>query len=356
MSKSIEEIDKNFVAEDAEAGLRWYDVRGLKLEGRGWDEVETPYDRLPAKAKTVVRPDVWTLSLHSAGMLVRFVSNTTKVAARWKLRRKVLEMPHMPATGVSGVDLYARDAGRWLFKANGRPSTAPLISLTLGGALTACPQGREFTLYLPLYNGVESVEIGLPSEATMQPAPPRPGSGKPILFYGTSITQGGCASRPGMAYTSIIGRMLDRPTINLGFSGNGQMEPELAHLLAELDPSVYVLDCMGNISPAWVNERIEPFVRILRAARPATPIVLVENVVYYLNLSGAGAPQPSEKNLNHRAVFARLVAAGVKGLHTVPGEGLIGYDGEGTVDGCHPTDLGFQRMAEAIAPVLRPLV
>ena len=140
---------------------------------------------------------------------------------------------------------------------------------------------REFLLYLPLYNGVSAVEIGVPGNRELQAGAPRPASrSKPIVFYGTSITQGGCASRPGMVHTAILGRRLDRPVINLGFSGNGLMEPEMATLLAKLDPAVFVLDCLPNMTPNLVKERVEPFVRTLRRSHPTTPIVLAEDRTY----------------------------------------------------------------------------
>jgi hypothetical protein len=129
--------------------------------------------------------------------------------------------------------------------------------------------------------GVESVQIGLPLGAFLAKAPPRLALfSKPVCIYGTSITQGGCASRPGMAYTAILDRRLDRPVINLGFSGNGPVELEVGRFLAELDPALCVLDCLPNMEAPQVNERAVPFVKLLRQSRPDTPIVLVENIAY----------------------------------------------------------------------------
>ena len=177
---------------------------------------------------------------------------------------------------------------------------------------------------------------------------------KPIVFYGTSIVQGGCAARPGMAYPAILGRRFDRPTLNLGFSGNALSEPEMAGFFAELDPAVYVLDPLPNMTPAMVAERLERFVLILRAAHPATPIVLVEHVEY---AEGDFVESRRERyagdNAQLREIYRRLVKAGQRKLFYVPATKLIGTDGEATVDGTHPTDLGFVRMADAIEPVLR---
>lgn len=175
-----------------------------------------------------------------------------------------------------------------------------------------------------------------------------------MVFYGTSIVHGGCASRPGMAYPAILGRRLDRSVVNLGFSGNGPLDPELGVLLAELDASVYVLDCAPNMNPALITERTEPFVKALRKARPDTPIVVVENIQYQ-----AGAFLPAsrqsyiDKNNALRAAYEKLKADGMTGLYYVACDALLGNDGEATVDGTHPNDLGFMRMADALEPALR---
>ncbi len=176
-------------------------------------------------------------------------------------------------------------------------------------------------------------------------------------FYGTSITQGGCASRPGMVHTAILGRRLNRPVINLGFSGNGKMEPEMAALFAQLDPAVYVLDCLPNMRASEVLERVEPFVATLRNAHPTTPILLVEDRDYS---NAFLVPTRRERNTkNHRAlrkVYESLQSAGVQHLHYLPGDRLLGDDGESTVDGSHPTDLGFMRQAEAFQKALTPML
>jgi hypothetical protein len=333
----------------------WYDGRKLEVEGKGWSDTEGFFDRMPGKAKGVVTDGVWGLSKHSAGMCVRFASNAVSIAGRWTLTGKNLAMEHMPATGVSGVDLYVNDGGVWRWIGMGRPK-AQANEQVLADSI---PEGtHEYLLYLPLYNGVESVEIGVPPGAMIGKAAPRPANrSKPICYYGTSIAQGGCASRPGMAHTSILGRMLNRPVINLGFSGNGRMEPAMGTLLAELDVAAYVLDCLPNMSPELVSQRVEPFVETLRKAHPDTPIVLVENIAYQ---AGAFLPGPREayqsKNRVLREVYDRLTGKGVKNLHYVPGQTLLGKDGEGTVDGTHPNDLGFQRFAEALEPVLRKIL
>lgn len=336
--------------------LVWHALgKEARLEGKGWKETKHPYDRLPARAEGVVRGAVWQLSQHSAGFHYRFVTDATSLSVRWTLRSNRLAMPHMPATGVSGLDLYVRDGGTWQWLGAGRPKSDVKNEASLVKGLQ--PGKREYLLYLPLYNGVELVEIGLPSGALFEPAPDRDIKKKPIVFYGTSITQGGCASRPGMAYPAILGRRLDWPTINLGFSGNGKTEPEVAGLLAELDPVAYVIDSLPNLSVAEVSERMEPFVAALRASHPQAPIVLVENLMYPDGiLVDSRRDKVVEANAVLRALYDRLKAAGDERLYYIPSSVSLGADGDDTVDGTHPTDAGFIRMADGMEPFLREVL
>ena len=326
--------------------LQWRDIRDFGIEGQGWTDTKHPFDRFPAKAETLVRPAVWSLSQNSAGLLARFTSNAKSIRARWTLTKANLALPHMPATGVSGLDLYIRDPqGRYHWVGAGRPEKQT-NDTALASGFDGAP--HEFVVYLPLYNGVESVEIGVPAEASIGKAPARPAL-RPVVVYGTSITQGGCASRPAMAYPAILGRRFDWPMINLGFSGNGRNEPEVAKLLAELDPAAYVIDSLPNIGPDDAPKLVEPFIRALRAARPSTPIVLVENVTYSGSDYIAAKKQRSEgANKVLRQAYEKLIREGDKYLTYIPGGDLLGDDGEGAVDGTHPTDLGFTRMADVI--------
>lgn len=334
--------------------LRWHDAASLPVEGRGWTETKHRYDRLPAKAEALVRRPVWDLAQHSAGLSVRFVTNATAVSARWTLRGSRLEMPHMPATGVSGVDLYVRRDGRWHYLGTGRPTRVTNNEGVLVRDLE--PAEREYRLYFPLYNGVERIEIGVSESAAFAPAPASPASQRPLVVYGTSITQGGCASRPGMAYTAILGRTLEIPVINLGFSGNGKTEPEMAQLLAELDPAAYVLDSLPNLDTAQVGERLPKFIDILRERHAETPIVLVESIPYPdRSFVGKRNERFTQSNSALRQIYDERRQRGDKWLHYVAAGNLLGSDGEATVDGVHPTDLGFHRMTEVLAPELRQM-
>ena len=352
---AIEKLDPNMAVPDPGGEWLWYDAQQLAIEGKGWTDTEAFYHRFPAKANGVVRDAVWSLSTHSAGICVRFVTNADTIAAKWEVSKENLAMPHMPATGVSGLDLYVNDDGVWRWIGNGR-STEQAMQAVLASGI---PEGNhEYRIYLPLYNGTKSLEIGVPPDTVLsKPLTCPVNRAKPIVCYGTSITQGGCASRPGMAYPAILGRRLGHPVINLGFSGNGKMDPEVGVLLAELDAAAYVIDCVPNMNPEMVTKRAEPFVTALRAARPDTPIILVENIHYQAGAFLPGARKSYEnKNQALRESYKQLMAKKVSGLQYVPGGLLLGNDGEATVDGTHPTDLGFMRIADALEPVLRAVL
>ncbi len=335
--------------------LDWTDIRTLEVEGRGWNDTKEFYDRLPAKAEKLVSAPVWGLSHDSAGILVRFQTDATEISARWAVASTNLAMPEMSANGASGLDLYVKDNKHWRWLGVGKASRLTNTCELIGKMI---PGEREYLLYLPLFNHTKFVELGVPTNYIIRKASAwGDGVRKPIVFYGTSILQGLGAERPGIVHSAILGRRFNWPTINLGFSGCGRMEPVMADLLAELDPSVYVLDCLPNMNSAQVTERVEPFVQKLLAAHPQTPIVLVEDRVYanaYLSSWRPGFHADNHAAL--RTAFEHLHKGGIKNLYYLPADRLFGDDGEWTVDGSHPNALGFMRQADAFANVLEPLL
>lgn len=341
------------------AAMQWHDPLQWGIEGRAWIDQERVrrFDRLPASAEVETSElrdfyghhSVWDLSRCSAGMMVRFHTDATMIHARYRLRTAELALPHMPATGVSGVDLYARDSeGGWRYVMGNKPTKQDFAGEIISG-LT--PGTREFALYLPLYNGVEFMEIGVPQGSRFAGLTPRP---KPVVFYGTSITQGGVASRPGSCHPAILGRRLDRPVLNLGFSGTGRMDPVIGGFLTQVEAAVYVIECCGNMQPAQIRARCVPLVQQLRAARPDTPIVLVEDRGFpNAWIVPANADYNRENRAALREAHATLQKAGTPALHYIEGHALYGTDGEGSTDNAHANDLGFMRMAAVMEPVLR---
>ena len=347
---------RDAVPRPAEPDLDWHDAKKFTVEGLGFTDVKSPYDRFPGRAEGVIPAPVWNLSRDSAGAAIRFVAGTTAIHARWKLTGKNLAGNNITAIASSGLDLYAKsDEGRWRWLGVGKPTKVPDNTDVLVTGIPATP--REFMVYLPLRNGLASLEIGVPKGAGITPGPARPTGRKAILFYGTSITHGIGASRAGMTHVAMLGRTFNREVFNLGFSGNGRMEPEVIKFVAELDPAVFVLDCLPNMGAAMTAERTVPGVKQLRAAHPDTPILLVEDRVYANSFLIEGRLAGHEANhAALREAYATLQVENVKNLYYLKGDDLLGQDGEGTVDGSHPTDLGFMRQAAEFEKVLRPIL
>lgn len=335
----------------ADGSLDWHDVTKWGVEGREFGDMERLrwFDRLPKSAEGKVTPAVWSLSRDSAGMMARFKTDSPSLHVRYKLMKSKLEMPHMPATGVSGVDLYARDKdGKWKWVQVAKPAAQEVKAQIISDL---APGEREYAAYLPLYNGVESLEIGVPKGAKFEGLAPRK---KPVVFYGTSITHGACASRPGMVHTAILGRRFDTPVVNLGFSGNGRMDAAVGDFLTKIDAAVYVIDCLPNMQPADVLAKCAPLVRQIRAAKPDVGIVLVEDRRFTNSwITPKKAKFHDDNHAALRESYEKLVKEGVKNLYYIEGDKLLGDDTDGATDASHPNDLGFMRQADVMEPVIR---
>lgn len=334
---------------------RWYELG--EPEGRGWPAGETKRvtDRLPAKAEGLVPDVVWDLSRHASSLYYRFRTDADRISARWTLPEGGTAMLHLSAAAHSGLDLYAEDDhGNLRWAGWSAPDTGGPAEKELLVDIRPMDQPREYRLYLPLFNQVDDVAVGLAADASFEIC--ERDTSPPIVYYGTSIVHGACASRCGMAMPAQLGRRLQRPVIGLGFSGNGRMEVELAALLAEIDAAVYLVDCLPNMTPEQVAERTVPFVQRLRADRPHTPILLVEDRTLtnaWLRTGVLAAHR--DRRTAYREAY-RTLAADDANLHHLPYDGLLGTDDEGTVDSSHPTDLGFTRMVDILTPEIQRLL
>lgn len=326
--------------------LVYTDARQLMIINKAFDNAGHDYARLPVDMKDETRKAVWDLGLNSAGIAVRFSSDSKCIGARWTLLNN-FNMNHMPGTGIRGIDLYALIDGKWLHvgtcQPNGKESQNVFVRNMDG-------QMREYLAYMPLYDGAVKVEFGIDSTATI--GMPRDKkltkghNGKPIVFYGTSITQGGCASRPGMVYTSIIGRWADRETINLGFSGNARMDQSMEKIISRIDAYQYVIDCLPNCTEKILRDSAYTFMSRLASEHPDTPIYMVENLNFPSHVVDVKSAKDNEgKNGYWKELYKQLRKEGHKNLRYIKADGLIGDDNESTVDTAHQTDLGFLRMA-----------
>ena len=334
--------------------LKYIDASEFQVLGKGFSDTQGLYDRLPAKLEKETRPPVWNLSKNCSGIAIRFWTNSTLIAAKWEVTGDVF-MNHFTMTGIKGLDLYCLKDGKWQFVNSARPAgkaTNTIIINHMAGI------DSEYMLYLPLYDGLSSLQIGiLPDALIEQPQIDSPKKGKPVVFYGTSITQGGCASRAGMSYPNQLSRMLDREIINLGFSGNGKLDYEIADAMADIDASCFVIDCLPNVSVDLMNEKYDHFIELIRAKKPDTPILLVETILFpHMYFDQKIYKLLQQKNETLTRIFQEQKAKGDKNIYYQKADDLIGKDQEATVDGVHLTDLGFKRMSEQFYPVIRKLI
>lgn len=356
--KTIHFILLLFAISTANAQWKWANPQNASypiVQGQGFTgEIGKTYVRLPDRAKDKVRKPLWDLSRNSAGLTIRFYSDASTLAVRYQVAGSYA-MPHMPATGVSGLDLYSIDSdGTWQRHTTGSYAFGDTARYTWNGlpAGASHKQGNEYCLYLPLYNTVKWMEIGVPEKSTVEFLPLR--NEKPIVVYGTSIAQGACASRPGMAWTNIVSRNLDYPLVNLGFSGNGRLEKEVLDFVTETDACLYILDCIPNLtnrSDAELDSLIRNAVYQIRQTRTA-PILLTEHAsgCHFYGDKGAAT-----RNEAARRTFDALVKEGVKGLHYLPCR-EINLPGDALVDYVHPTDLGMQVEAAAYEKKIREIL
>lgn len=335
----------------AGAQIVYHDASAFPLLGKATEATATRYERLPDSLQHISRKPLWDLGRNSAGLALRFRSNSTCIAARWEVRDN-RSMNHMTPTGIKGLDLYCLQGGKWIFAGSGRPQGKINKATIVENML---PQEREYLLYLSLYDGVTSLAIGVDSLSEIRlPAIDLPRREKPIVFYGTSILQGGCASRPGMAHTNILERRLNRECINLGFSGNALLDLEIAHLMASVDASMFVLDFVPNATVEQMKERADEFYSIIRRKHPHTPILFIEDPIFtHSPFDTRIAKEVKDKNETLNAIFQSLKQRGEKNIYFLSSRDIIGHDGEATVDGIHFTDLGFMRYAEVLYPILK---
>ncbi len=337
-------------------GLAWRSAyeHPFQLLGFKWfEENGRVYCRLPKAPRVPVRKPVMSLAHHTAGGQVRFRTDSRRVVVRAQLAG-FGNMDHMARTGQDGFDLYVGPAGRERFVAVTRVS-GPDIKATL--FRSGVREMREFRLNFPLYCGVRTVEIGLESGARVEAPAPLESPGC-IVVYGTSITQGGCAARPGMAYTNILSRDLNREVVNLGFSGNGMGEIELAQLISDIPgKDLVILDYEANANDG-VRKTLGPFVDVLRAAAPRLPILVVSKVRYAEESIDPGALKRREdlRRFQREFVAARR-AAGDARIFFADGAMLLGDNWwECSVDGHHQTTLGFERMAKALGAAVEEIL
>ena len=324
--------------------MKFFDPKSLKAQGLVEPSLdrEHPFQRLPQKYKETGREEVWNLSENSAGVSILFSSDTANLSVKWSVKHD-LSMNHMTDAGIKGIDLYTKRNNNWYYTntclPNGKENEQILFE-------DIEKKNREYCLYLPLYDTLIDMQIGLDDDSSLEKITFQ---NKPLVFYGTSITQGGCASRPGLVHTNIISRELGHECINLGFSGNGHLENSIGNIMSDIDASFYVVECMYNVDKEMIKKRTKPLIKAIRANLQAknTPIVFMEQAVIdmgHLNTEFISSVMEKNEELNKQ--IQGSIRKGERDLFIIKHTGAIDDDSEATVDGIHFNDLGFQRYAD----------
>lgn len=336
----------NSLLAQEESLLTFTDARKLTLIGKA-----VPSDSFFHRVDTAAFPDIPSnvkyLFTHSAGLALSFETNSTQIVAKW------CTTPRGPGNNMTaivqeGMDLYIRRNGQWQYAGVARPRTHDCNEFTM--VQNMAPGDKECLLYLPLYDETLSVQIGVETGARLI-AKPNPFK-KNILVYGSSIVQGASASRPGLAYPARLSRETGYHFINFGVSGSAKMEAEVAEMIAAMPMNAFILDCIPNSSPEQVIERTAHLVNTIRAKHPDAPIIAIQSIFNEGgNFDESIANRVALKNENFLHEIEQLQRKD-KHLYLIAAKNLLGNDHEGTTDGTHPNDLGFDRMLQKIRPAV----
>lgn len=329
-------------------GLEWHDAADIPVSGQAWAAESAGWARLPGRAKSVVRRAVWKLGRQAAGLHLEFSTDTANLSCEWEVASPRMAIDYMPATAVSGLDLYEKRDGRWRWAGVARPRRSRINSWPLFAQREH--ELRHYRLYLPLHNQLVKLRLGVDSGAAFHAHSASPAG---LCIYGSSIVQGCCASRPGMAYPAILGRLLGMTVINLGFAGNARAEVEMADLLGELQPPGLVIDCLPNVRLASAEGVLRKFFERLAKYHARTPTTILDYPdIPLVSVLPDVLRRRDRLNVLMREAVARLVEPAGLPWRPLRVRGFLGSDQEATVDGLHPTDLGFVRFARRLAACL----
>lgn len=347
----------NLTAQEPE-NINWYTFEETKPGGKIDAPGINPFQRFPDSMKKKVRKQVWDLSENPSGVYLNFQTNAAEIFVKYQVKGP-LEFPHMPATGVSGVDLYSFKEGSWKW-VKGKFSFQDTISFHFSLKTSKNKIQQKLRLYLPLYNTIFNMKIGVDKGADFKEIPIEKKA--PVVVYGTSITQGACAGRPGSAWTSILSRERNTPVLNYGFSGNGRLEEEIIDYLSQIDAEVFILDCLANFTSGQgldaqqAKKRLIKSVLLLRKSRPDTPIIFTDHAGY----PHGEVFEPEKKlylklNKANKQAYERLKEKGIKNLFLLKNHQL-GLDENDFIDGVHPNDAGMKKYAKAYLKLLAEIL
>lgn len=338
-------------ASAATPSFQYVNAQHLLLKGRGATIPATGYNRIDSNLLSQIPSRVAFLSKNTAGLQVDFITNSKTIAFKWSLE-KYSVLSNMTPIAKSGLDLYGyHDHGFQFVAAVGATSeqNQKLAVSHLDG------KSRRYRVYLPLYSSLTSLYIGVDSGCTI--TAPKMELQPKIVIYGTSITQGAAASRPGLAYPAILSRHLKADVYNMGFSGSGKMEPKMAEVIGHMPADLYILDCVPNMTGALIDQRAVNFVHLLRKLKPKTPILFVESIIRETSFWNMDIHKKmAAQNIAIRKAYLQLKKEGMSQIYYQQATDLTGHDHEATIDGTHLTDVGFSRLTTILEKKIREIL
>ena len=347
----IKKIDSNFILKNVNrTDIIWRDCREqpFSIHGVYFDKCADKFIRMPLEVAEKVSDGVKYLATFSPGGRIRFRTNSPHIALRVVECKTFDIMSHMPISGEYGFSIYVDKKFHKFISPCQWDIEGKTDFITFDGIVSLNKEFHDIEIYMPMYQSVKEVIIGLNEQAEVLP-PKAYRHAKPVVFYGSSITQGGCVSHSGNDYVNLLSRWLDTDVINLGFSGKAKGEQAMADYLATLDASVFMIDYDHNATTVDDLERTHyPLYKTIRQKNPNTPIVFSSRPDFE---NGADGDKRREIILES---YKKAVAEGDEFVDFIDGETLFDKEDRDccTVDGCHPNDLGFYRMAKNILPTL----
>lgn len=351
MSEQITNIDKNFTVpeEIKKDGVEFFNAESAPFKIYGIYKEDGLFRRMPQSVAEKVSESVATLSMHTAGGRVRFITDSANIYLNAKMPA-IGKMPHFALTGSAGFDLYEKTTDRYIY----RNTFVPPYAISSGfesRILLGERKLRDITVNFPLYSRVSDLFIGLDEGSQLLPAPDYANS-KTIVYYGSSITQGGCASRPGNSYQAIVSRRFDCDYVNLGFSGSAKAEDAMIDYICGLKKDIFVYDYDHNApDPEHLSNTHEKMFKAVRESDPELPIIIMSRPKYTLNHEEKCRLEIIKKT------YENALKAGDKNVYLLTGKELMAIaKDDGTVDNCHPNDLGFYSMANTLGDLLERII
>lgn len=331
------------------AQIRFIEIDELHIGGQLAHKGNS-FHRIDTQAFQDLPDNIKKLMTNSSGMFISFKTNSSQIQVEW-CTSVAKTYANLPAIAFEGLDLYIKREGKWVYAGVGRPGSNPCQTHTLVENMDSTE--KEMLLYFPLYDELTAFKLGIDGVARIENSQP---FSKKMGVYGSSIVQGASASRPGLSYTSKISRNLGIEAINWGVSGSAKMEKSVSRLIGESSIDLLIIDCIPNCSPEHIDERTTLFIQEIRQNHPNLPIIAIAGAQFE---SGNFNPKIADDMKLRNKIFEKHIQTLMRNddnLYFLNGEGLLGEDHEGTIDGTHPNDLGFERMTQKIQPVLKNIL